>query len=293
MAISNFIPEMWAARLQRHLDHTLVFAQETVCNREWEGEISEAGDTVHIQKVGDPEIKDYEPGKDMDSPEEPDGTTQALTVDAFKYFNVMIDDVNKAQVNVNLLDAFAKRAGIKMSKRIDEFVAAKMVAASTVNKIGTDAVPVVIKADGSGDMTPYEFFVELEGLLADNDAPDENHWAAVNPSLMRQIRKDDAFIKASEMGAEMVRNGRIGQISNIELVQTTAVPTSPGSGGEAVPNYKILAGAGNYATTFANQVTELKAFEPEARFGDAVKGLEVFGAKVLEPETLSIGHVAK
>ncbi len=293
MAVSNFIPELWSARLQRHLDRTLVYAQESVCNRDWEGEINEAGDTVHIQKVGDPEIKTYVPGVDMDSPEEPDGTTLALIIDAFRYFNVAIDDVNKAQVNVNLLDSFAQRAGVKMSQAIDAFVAAKMVAAATVNKVGTDAVPAVIKADGSGDMTPYELFVELAGLLADNDAPGENHWAAVNPSLMREIRKDDAFIKASEMGAEMVRTGRIGEIANIELIQTTGTPSSAGSGGSPVPNWKILAGAGNYSTTFASQIVETEAFRPERRFGDAVKGLNVFGAKVLEPETLVVGHVAK
>src|SRR6188472_3859668 len=119
MAISDFIPEVWSARLQRHLDRTLIYAQPSVCNRNWEGEISEAGDTVHIQKVGDPEIKDYEPGKNMASAEEPTGTTLTLVVDAFKYFNVSIDDVNKAQVNVSLLEDFAKRAGIKMSQTID------------------------------------------------------------------------------------------------------------------------------------------------------------------------------
>jgi N4-gp56 family major capsid protein len=293
VAIDNFIPEFWAARLQRHLDGALIYAQPQVCNREWEGEIAQAGDTVHIQKIGNPEIKDYDPGIDMDAPEEPDGSTLALTVDQFRYFNVMIDDVNKAQVNVNLLDGFAQRAGVGMAQTMDAFVAGKMVAAATVNHLGTDAVPIIVKADGSGDFTPYELAVEIEAQLEESNAPSGNHWMVVNPSLMKEIRKDDAFIKASEMGAEMVRNGVIGQISGIELLTTTRVPTSAGSGGSPVPNNKILAGAGNYATTFANQVTEMKAYEPERRFGDATKGLEVYGAKVLEPETLSVGHVAK
>jgi N4-gp56 family major capsid protein len=293
MAIDMFIPEVWSARLQRHLDKALVYAQPAVCNREWEGEITEAGSTVHIQKIGDPEVKDYDPGVDMDAPEEPDGSTLALIVDQFRYFNVMVDDVNKAQANVNLLDRFGERAGVQMAQTIDSFVSGKMVAASTINHIGTDAVPVVIKADGSGDFTPYELAVEIEALLDESNAPSGNHWIVVNPALMKEIRKDDAFIKASEMGAQLVRNGVIGQISGIELLHTTGVPTSAGSGGSPVPNYKILAGAGNYATTFANQVTEMEAYKPERRFGDATKGLEVYGAKVLEPETLAIAHVAK
>jgi hypothetical protein len=133
----------------------------------------------------------------------------------------------------------------------------------------------------------------MERLLAEANAPEGDHWLAVNPTYEAQIRLDPNFIKASELGAELVRNGVIGKISGFEILRTTGVPTSPGSGGEKVPNVKILAGAGNYATTFANQVTEMKAYEPERRFGDAVKGLEVYGAKVLEPETIVQAHVAK
>ena len=294
MAISDFIPEVWSARLQRHLDRTLIYAQPSVCNRNWEGEISEAGDTVHIQKVGDPEIKDYEPGKNMASAEEPTGTTLTLVVDAFKYFNVSIDDVNKAQVNVTLLEDFAKRAGIKMSQTIDAVVAAKMVAAATINKVGTDAVPIVVAADGSGDFTPYELAVELRRQLAGQNAPlDEGLWWAISTDFEAEILKDPAYIANTEMGAEVVRNGEIGKIAGFTVLRTTGVPTSEGSGGEKVANEKLLAGAGNYATTFANQLTEIEAYRPELQFKDAIKGLEVFGAKVLEPETLAIGHVAK
>lgn len=294
MAIDIFIPEIWAARLQRHLDRKLIYAQPQVCNREWEGEIAEAGDTVHIQKIGDPTIFTYVPGVDMNAPEEPDGTTQSLTVDQFKGFNVAVDDVNDVQANVNLLDSFATRAGVKLAQTIDSFVSGAMAAAATVTPVGTDAVPVKVLADGSGDFTPYELAVLLEQHLADQDAPDDQRWLAVNPAFEAQIRLDPNFIKASEIGAELVRNGVIGMISGFEILRTTGVPSSPGSGGgEHIPNVKILGGAGNYSTTFANQLTEIQPYEPEKRFGDAVKGLEVYGAKVLEPATLVQAHVAK
>jgi N4-gp56 family major capsid protein len=229
----------------------------------------------------------------MAAAEEPDGTTQSLTVDQFKAFNVAIDDVNKAQVNVDLLDAFATRAGVKMAQTIDAFVSAAMSAAATTAPIGTDAVPVEVKADGSGDFTPYELAVTLEQHLADQDAPDDQRWIAVNPAFEAQIRLDPNFINATNLGAELVRNGAIGKISGFEILRTTGVPTSAGSGGEKVPNVKIIAGAGNYSTTFANQLTEIEPYKPELRFGDAVKGLEVYGAKVLEPATLVQAHVAK
>jgi P22 coat protein - gene protein 5 len=294
VAIDEFIPEFWSAVLQRHLDLTLVYAQPQVCNRDWEGEISEAGSTVHINKIGDPEIKDYDPGVDMDAPEEPDGTTQTLTVDQFKYFNVMIDDVNKAQANVNLLQQFGARAGVQMANTIDAFVGGKIAAASTVNVTGTDASPVVIKADGSGDFTPYQLAVEMRRQLKSQEVPINDIWIVFDADLEAEILEDPKYIEGgSEINAQTVRSGLIGRLAGFDVLVTQAVPTSPGSGGSKVPNVKVLAGAGNYATTFANQVTEMKAFEPERRFGDATKGLEVYGAKILEPETVAQAHVAK
>lgn len=293
MAISDFIPEIWSARLQRHLDRALVYAQPTVCNRDWEGDISQAGDTVHIQKIGDPEIKTYTPNVNMAAPEEATGTTQALTVDQFRYFNVSIDDVNKAQALGTPLDSFATRAGVKMAQTIDAFVASKLTAAATTNKVGTDEKPVKVLADGTGDFTPYELAVELRRQLAGQNAPLDSIWLAISPDFEAEIMKDKNYISSgSEIGAEFIRNGAIGMIAGFEVLRTTGVPTSEGSGETKVANEKILAGAGNYATTFANQVTEIEAYRPELRFGDAVKGLEVYGAKVLEPETIAQAHVA-
>jgi len=290
VAIDQFIPEVWSARLQRHLDATLVYAQPEIANRDWVGEIEKEGDTVHINKIGDPTIKDYAPGEDMDAPEEPDGTTQTLVVDQHKYFNVMVDDVNEAQANVGLLDQFGKRAGRGMAGTIDRHAATKQAAASTINKVGTDATPVDVKADGSGDFTPYELAVELRRQIENNDADLSDLWMVINPDLEAEILLDPRYI---ESDVTIVRTGSIGKLAGFEVLRTTATPDSPGSGGSPVPNWKVLAGAGNYSTTFAGQIVQQEAFRPERRFGDAVKGLEVYGVKVLEPETLALAHVAK
>lgn len=299
MAISNFKPEIWSARLQRHLDRVLVYAQPTVSNRDYEGEITQAGDTVHIQKITDPTISTYTPGSNMSPAEAPDGDTLALVVDQFRYFNVGVDSVDRVQANVNLLDAFAQRAGVKMAQAIDSYVSSVQVAASTTNHVGTDATPVTVDASHSGApgaggaYTPYQLAVELRRQLASQDAPLDSLWLAITPDIEAEILQDPNYIgSGSEIGAQFVRNGMIGKIAGFDVLRTTGAPTSAGSGGTPVANVKLLAGAGNYATTFANQLTEIIPYTPELRFGDAVKGLEVFGAKVLEPATLAVAHVA-
>lgn len=287
MSIANFKPTIWSARLRRHLDAALVYAQPTVANRNWEGEIADMGDSVKINKVGDPSIFDYTPNEDMPAPETPDGDQVTLLIDEFRGFNVGIDDVDAAQVNVALLDEFAKRAGVAMAKDTDATVAAKMVlGAHADNQLGTDEAPISVLASGSGDYTPYELVVELARLLADQEAPEDGLWIAINPTLEAQFRLDDNFILADQGrgGDSVVRTGKIGEVAGFDVLRTTRTPKTANA-------TKILAGAGNYATTFANQITKVKAYEPERRHGDAVKGLEVYGVKVIEPETLALAHV--
>jgi hypothetical protein len=137
----------------------------------------------------------------------------------------------------SLLDAFAKRAGVKMAQTIDGFVGGKIAAAATVLKVGTDASPVVIKADGSGDFTPYELAVELRRQLAGKDAPLDTLWLGINADFEAEILKDPNYLATgTETGVDVVRNGAIGKIAGFEVLRTNGVPSSSGSGGEPVPN---------------------------------------------------------
>lgn len=290
MAIDQFVPEVWSALLRRYLDATLVYAGPTMTNRNYEGEIAQEGDTVHIQQIGDGgTIKTYVPNTDIDPPEAPDGTEQTLVVDQSKYYNIGLDDVNRIQAHVELLTPWAQRTARKFRVIIDAFVAGRMQAAAPAeNTLGSDAVPIEVKADGTGDFTPYRFFVELRRRMHAQDAED-GLWAVIDEDLEAEVLNDDKYIPA---GDAATRSGEIGRIAGFTIFRTTAVPTSPGSGGVPVPNAKIIFGSGNYATTVAHQLSELVAYNPERRFADAIKGLELYGAKVIEPETLGLAHVA-
>lgn len=293
MSIAVFKPELWSAVLRRHLDRKLIYAQPLICNRNWEGDIANMGDTVKIQKIGDPTIQTYSPGVDLSAPERPEGTSESLVINQFKAFNIAIDDVDAAQVNVDLLNAFAKRAAVKMAQSIDAYVSALIVSEATTNTMGTETAPVTVKASG-GEFTPYEITVEARRLLAEQNAPidDEGLWMVVSPTFESVLYNDPNYIaKGSEVGAEFIRNGAIGRLNGFEVVRTTGVPTAKGTE-EKHANAKIVFGCGNYSTTFANQLTKVEAYRIQNQFGDALKGLEVFGAKVLEPESLVVASVA-
>lgn len=101
MAISTFIPTIWEARLLAHLDKALVYGN--LCNRDYEGDIRNYGDTVKINQIGNVEVKDYTKGTPI-TVDEIDGTPTELHIDQQKYFAFHVDDVDAAQANVNLVD---------------------------------------------------------------------------------------------------------------------------------------------------------------------------------------------
>lgn len=292
MSIADFVPEFWVARFRRHLDSRLVYAQPTVVNREYEGEISQQGDTVHIPKIGDVTVFTYVKNTDMPSPEHPDGGNVSLVIDTAKGFNLSIDDIDKVQTIPGVFDQFAKRASRAMALVLDSGVAAKMVAGAGIKggTLGTSAAPKKIGNAGTDDYTLFEFAVELRRLFDNNGAPEEDRWFAIPPDLENTALTDPNFIPA---GSAEQRTGQIGRIAGFAVLKTTAVPTVTKTGSATYNSWAILAGAGNYATTHADQIVQVEAYKPEKQFGDALKGLNVWGTKVVEPETLALACIDK
>lgn len=288
MAITVFKPEVWAARLQRHLDKKLVYAQPTVVNTDYEGDITQGGDTVHIQKVGDVTVKAYSKNTDMASPDRPDGTTVPLVIDQSWYWNIGIDDIDKVQLRTDLLDRFAERAAVAMAQKVDAAVAAKQLTDAGI-VLGTSAAPKTVQNSG-GDYTLYTLLVELRRQLDNANAPDTGRWVVLPPDMESLALKDTQFIDA---GGEQMRTGIVGRMAGFDILKTTAVPTITKTGGATYDSWGVVAGAGNYSTTHANQIVETEAYRIEKQFGDALKGLNVWGTKVIEPETLAKVVVSK
>jgi len=277
MTLTNFIPELWSARLQASLRSTLRFAQPGIINRDYEGDIREAGDTVHINSLGSVTINNYARNTDILPPQELEDASAMLTVDQQKYFHFQIDDLDAAQMRTSVMQGAMNEASYRLALVTDAYVAAMMVAgASPANAIGSDATPVAPTA-----LTAYELLVDLSVRLDEALIPDMDRFAIIPPWFIGLLRKDDRFTHATAAGDSMIRNGRVGDVAGLNLVVSTNVPNTAGT------KYKILAGT-SAATTFADVVNKVEAYRPERRFADAVKGLHLYGAKVIRPEALAV-----
>src|SRR5689334_112406 len=106
----TFIPTVWAARLLNALDKSLVYGQPGVVNRDYEGDIREAGNSVKVASIGDVTVDDYTKDTDINDPEILTDAEQTMLIDQQKYFNFFIDSVDRAQQNVNVLDEAMRRS---------------------------------------------------------------------------------------------------------------------------------------------------------------------------------------
>src|SRR4051794_19391824 len=122
----DFIPTVWAGRLLTALQGSLVYGQAGGVDRDYEGEIREAGNTVKIASIGSVTVEDYPKDTDINDPEVLTDDEQMLTVDQQKYFNFYVDSVDRAQQNVNVLDEAMRRAGWQLRGVADTFLAGIM-----------------------------------------------------------------------------------------------------------------------------------------------------------------------
>jgi hypothetical protein len=249
-----------------------------VCNRDYEGEIAEAGSSVKIGSIGDVTIGDYERNTDISEPEILTDTEQSLLIDNAKFFNFYVDSVDRAQQNANVMDEAMRRSAHNLREKADSYLAGIMAAAVTgPNTIGTLAAPEVpTKANA------YEYLVDLGIKLDEADAPIAGRFVIVPAWFHGLLLKDDRFVKVGSRRSDAVlANGEVGDAAGFTILKSNNVPNTSGT------KYKIIAGH-SVATTYAEQIVDLHTYKPEKRFGDAVKGLHVYGAKVVQPNALAM-----
>lgn len=280
MALENFIPEIWSARLILRLEKAFRYAQAGVANRDWEGEIRERGDTVRINSVGPVTVFDYVKNTDMAAPEALSDAQTTLTITKQKAFNFAIDDIDKAQGNPAVMDAAMGEAAYALRDGVDQFIAAQYTDISSANFIATDASP---KTDLATAGKAYEYLVDLGVLLDAADVPEEGRWAIVPPWYHGWLLKDARFVSAGTAATDRtVRNGQVGEAAGFTILKSNNVPAT-----SSTVSFKIIAGH-NVAWTFAQQVSEVEAYRPERRFADAVKGLLLYGAKMTRPDKVAV-----
>lgn len=276
MAVTTFIPELWSARLLYALEKAHVATN--LVNRNYEGEISNHGDTVHINTIGAITVKSYTKNTDIDAPETLTTTDQTLVIDQAKYFNFQVDDVDKVQAAGELVDTAMGRAAYALADVSDAYLLGVIAAgAAAGNTIGSAAAPIALTGSNV-----YENIVKLKTKLDKANVPNTGRTIVVPPDVHSLLLLDDRFAKSTATaGQEALINGLVGRIAGFDVYMSNNVKTGTGTDTGKTPYFEITAQITD-ATTYAEQIIKTEAYRMESRFADAVKGLHVYGAKVTD-----------
>ncbi len=271
MAITNFIPEVWSAAILEALRAKLVFP--SLCNRDYEGDIREAGDTVHITGYNDVTVREYVRGQPITVDDVTDKEAAVLKIDKSDYFAFKVNDLDKAQAKGDLTGKFTNTAAYNMMKNVENYISNLMDAA-----VETPAKTVAVGTPADA----YLAVVEAGRKLDVQNVPDEGRWLVVSPDFYALLLQDSRFIEGTEAGHNTLLNGVVGQVRGFTVVKSNNVPRKSSS----PDTQSILAGT-NAAVTFAQQVSKVEAMRMQTDFADMVRGLDLYGAKVIRPECLT------
>lgn len=271
MAITNFIPEIWSATLLSSLKKSLVFAGPGVANRNYEGEISGSGDTVKITSISRPTIATYTKNSTSISPETLTDAQRSLLIDQSKYFAFEVDDIDLRQAKDGgaLMSEAAVEAAYGLADVADQYVAGLYTGVDAANAISTYSVTTAAKA--------VEQLVALKVKLDTANVPTMGRYVVVPPWYHALLLLDDRFVRVDASGsAEALRNGVVGRAFGFDVFVSNNCVNVTGD------DWIVQAGIPG-AISFAEQIVNVEAYRPESAFSDALKGLHVYGAKLIRP----------
>lgn len=282
MAITNFKPQIWSARLLVAWRKALVYGGPMVVNRDYEGDIAEAGDVVKITSISDPTIADYTPNSTVITPEELTDAQRNLVIDQSKYWAFKVDDIDKRQAKGNVMPEAMSRAAYKLADTADQYVAGLYTGVASANNLGTISVVAATPTDAYDDV-----LIPLKVTLDEADVPTEGRYCVVPPWFTGRLLRDDRFVRADASGStDALRNGFVGRAAGFNVMQSNNCPNPTGD------DNVVQAGV-NAAISFAEQINKTEAYRPESSFSDAVKGLALYGAKLVRPDGIAIATASQ
>lgn len=267
----NFIPEIYSKLLQAKFYSQSVLP--AISNNDYEGEISGQGDKVVIRTVPTITINDYAGSI----------TTQELTtakvellIDKAKYYSFLVEDILQAQSDINMLEASTSDAAEQMRVAVETQVLAGAITGATT--IGSQTTITTSNILGT--------ILTIGKQLDELNIPEEGRYIVLSPefvSMLKQTELRQAYLTGD--ATSPLRNGKVGMIDRFTVYQSNML-FIPSSGSDS--GYTHIIAGHPKGLCFASQFTNNETIRLESQFGSAVRGLKVFGSKIVVPDAVVI-----
>jgi len=282
MGVEAFVPQLWASAFFRRLRKSLVYGNLT--NRQYEGMISNMGDTVNIVELGPVSASSYTKGSTL-TYSDLDGVDKSLLVDQATEFHFKIDDVDRAQAMPGVMEEGMSEAAYAVGDTIDQFIAGLYTDAGSTNaNTGTSGTDVDVSSGNVIEQLSY-----VGRYLDEKNVPSEGRIAIVPPWFhQKMLLAEIGGISATAVpvaGASGYLMGSVGQAMGFNFFKSNNV-SNDGT------TYRVMFGI-PAAIAYVGQLTELESFRLQTTFATAARGLYVYGAKVVRPNALHVGYYAE
>jgi hypothetical protein len=296
---SKFIPEVWSAKMaKKYYKKTVLTA---ICNTDYEGEIKKQGDKVYIRTI--PDVTVFAHQKGMVLPEQrPESADIEMLIDKAHGWNILLDDVDKVQSDIDLLNKFTGDAAKQLDINTDSTLLGAVYADASAFNCGATAGKITAGYNLGASGAPVQvtkanvidYIVACGGVLDEQDVPDEGRWMVI-PSWMAVLLKSSDLKDASLAGdpKSVLRSGLLGMIDRFVLYQSNNIGSvAAGTEASGFKSYYVLFGNKD-AISFANQFTKTETLRSSKSFDSIIRGLMVWGYKTVKPEALGYLYARK
>ena len=262
MAVTNFIQSIWSKKIQDDLELKCKLVEN--CLRDYEGDCKYA-QSVKILGVGEPTIGAYDSSKDI-TIEEMSDKGQLLTIDQANYFAFYVDDVNQAQSVPGLKEKYQEKAVHGLAVKRDTYVAGLIKAATNATTATNLTEEAVKTAIDNAIVALRERNFDEEGVIE------------ISPAVYNVFK--NCLITLSTNNPEYIKKGIVGVYDDFNVIMSNNMAKDA--------SYVYCDVRGKKAIAFAGQINEVEALRAEKRFKDIIRGLDTFGAKVIDEERIQV-----
>jgi hypothetical protein len=279
MSIESFIPEIWSDKLFVRLRKALVFG--SVVNRDYEGEIKEVGDTVKINEIGPITVNSYTKNSTITF-ETLSSAQKQLVVDQAAYFAFKVDDIDEAQSKPKVMSGAMDEAAYAVADNIDKFIAGLYTQAGVVDTTYMGSAGSAISVTSGNVIYTLSF---AGRYLSEHNVPEGNRLMCIPPwlhqkMLLAEIGGISATAVPKVFDDGTLTSGYVGDALGFRFLLSNNVVA-------AATGVSAVMALNKTAITYAGQIAKIKAVDIESGFAQGVKGLYVYGAKVVRPDALA------
>ena len=271
MSYKNYVPRVWAKAIQHDLEKAMVFAED--CNRQYEGDVKNLGDTVKILGVGKLTITTQVGGDIvLTGAEKVESTSVSMPIEHVAYFDYKVGDIDKLQATGGVMEALSKEATMGISDEMD-----KLISSMSRDKLAVKFATQATQLTKDNILTVIDS--ALVKLYDNNVRPTDNIVMTVAPWFYMILKQ--AYTALDTDNSKMLENGRVGMYGNVKVKMTNNI-TKDTNGNDLV---QIKT---DKAIAFANPKIHTEPYRPEKGFEDAVKGFTLYDAKIVRPKEMIV-----